>query len=224
MSAIENKSTSLKQHLLESVRNEKADFLSVANDFYNQPHRTDENYMQFCRDTIASIDKILEAGDWNSSLFLRNTAKPLVQLRERAQEILTKMTGGKAQDVTANTVPEGMQLVYVSLFQAKGHDLERWEMQLRSLYRYMSGRPVYSNEADVEAVIRAKVSPDADAYVVLAIPDSAIRDMSHAVPRKDRQGHELVTLKEGVVNSEHIVEFVHAGKRYRFANNKLKVK
>lgn len=217
-------SSALRAHLLQAVNDEKAQFMTLADQFYAQSHRNEADYAQFCRDMIEAIDSVLAAGDWDSALFLRNTAKPLRQIRERAQQILTQLTGEVAL-ATHDHVAAGCahEQVYIALFQSKGHDLAGWAMQLRSLHRYVAGRPIYRHEADIVASIRAKINQETDAYVIFSVPEECIEAPLRGVPRQDRQGRDLIALKSNAIEAGRIVAFVHAGKRYRFIDNQLKV-
>lgn len=217
--SLQQKDGLLKQSLLDALRDEKVNFMTIAEEFYHQPQRNDESYIALCREILKSLNQVLDAGNWDESLFLRNSVKPLKQLRERVLHILKTVTGEEAD--AKDALPAGTQFVYVSLFQSKGHDLRQWEMQLRSLHRYMSGRPAYAREEDIESLIRSKISPEGDAYVILAVPLDAIREVEYMPTRLDRQGRELVSLKEGAVTPDQIIEFVHVKKRYRFINGKL---
>jgi len=213
---------SSQETLLALLQSEKANFLQIAEGFYELQRRTDEHYIQFCRDVIQSIDRVLSAGDWEQSLSLRNAIKPIRELRTRAAEMLARVTGEISAEQYQVEIAEDAELIYVSLFQVHGSDLSQWELQLRSLPRYMIGRPVYKDESHVQTVIRSKVNGDNDAYVVLAVPPGALQQ--HAVKKTDKHGNELVQLKQGQLLLQHIVEFVHMGCRYHFIDNKLVVK
>jgi len=92
---------------------------------------------------------------------------------------------------------------------------------LRSIKSYLLGRPVYQNEIDVQKVIRAKLAKTSEAYIVVAIDKTSIRNEPHLPPRMDRYKNTLLTLKEGSVTADNIIEFVHMGKRYCFKNGRL---
>ena len=46
----------------------------------------------YCKEIISSIDNIMAAGDWESSLFLRNVIKPLKEVSDDAKQILSNIT------------------------------------------------------------------------------------------------------------------------------------
>ncbi len=217
------KADELKQNLLDAVRHETKDFIKVADEFYQSGTQDDKSYIEFCQSVIAAIDRVLEAGDWNDSLFLRNTARPLKQLREKAQKLLDAATGesSESQEHAAPEINDDQIKAYVSLFQSDGHNLRKWELQLRSIESYLVGRPVYEKEEDVYRVVRAKVATFSEAYAVVVVNKSAIRDDYYEAGRTDRNGNILVSIMPGAIKPEHIVEFVHQGKRYRFIEGQL---
>jgi len=98
------KNDELKHRLLELVNTEKTDFLKVAESFHDKEHRNDVDYIEFCESIVTAIDKILEGGDWNDSLFLRNTVKPLQKMRDEADQLLQQMNG--AQVTTSIRAPQ----------------------------------------------------------------------------------------------------------------------
>ena len=49
--------------------------------------------MQALEDMIAAFDRVIAAGDWDSSLFLRNTVKPLEDMREEARQLREQLMG-----------------------------------------------------------------------------------------------------------------------------------
>ncbi|GAG15177.1 unnamed protein product, partial [marine sediment metagenome] len=113
--------------------------------------------------------------------------------------------------------------VYISLYQAQGSNLAIWQNMLKSLAQYSVTRPVYADEAHIRELVRSKPDPDKQAYAVVAIKEDDIMHLTK--PAVDQFGHELLTLKEGAVQLDNIIEFVHANqKHYLFRNNILILK
>lgn len=223
--AADNKKIELKEQLLETVKSQKVNFVKVATEFYAKPKRSDQHYIEFCQTIIATIDEVLQAGDWNDSFFLKNTVKPLRELREKAILVLSQIdTTALPDEIQERTLSEDSLLAYVSMFLSDGLNMAKWEMQLRSLERYLIGRPVYQNEADVKTMIRGKVNPDCEAYAIVAVSKKDVQDFLHQAQRKDRNEKPLMSLKQGAIKSDNIIEFVHRGKHYYFVNNRLREK
>ncbi len=216
------KSDALKHQLLECIASEKADFSEVANLFYQKGQRTREDYLAFTKEIVRAIDKVLKAGDWDDSLFLRNTVKPLKKIRDEAVALQkhAKMVAGETE-ITLRDLEEDETLVYISVFQSEGHNIKKWELQLSSLQSHLLGRPVYEQEEDVQKVIRQKLIQTSEAYVIVAIKKEGIQDFAYQAARVDRHGNTLLTLKEKAVKPENIFKFAHQGKRYYFVKNKL---
>ncbi len=149
------KSDALKHQLLECVNNEKADFSEVAKVFYQKEHRTKEDYLAFSEEIVAAIDHVLQAGDWEDSLFLRNTVKPLKKIREATLQLQQQVNASSGeQKMSLRDLDDDELLIYISIFQSEGHNIRKWELQLSSFQSHLLGRTVYENEEDVQKVIR----------------------------------------------------------------------
>ena len=213
--------------LLQVLQDENAKMNELSESFYAQTVFTPEQDMSYCQRIVTAVDRVLSAGDWETSLFLRNTIKPMKAMREQALETIALLQSqmGKSEKVNALILEEEQRFVYLSLFQAKGDDLTVWARQLRSIQRHLSGRPIYENEEDVQSALRltGMLASANQAYVVLVITDDMIEpvDPFADAERRDRHGKPLIALKSGVISSEDIVEFVHEKKRYRFVNGRL---
>ena len=213
----------LKKRLVDVLSSERTEFLKVADEFYAQEERTAQSYITFCEAVIAAVDQVIDAGDWDDSLFLRNTIKPLKAIRKEALQLLDELNGKAVNDhvITEVSVAPDQVKLYILLFQNNGYDIKQWEMQLRSIDTYLQGRPVYEQEADVEKVVRQKKSQGNDGYIVVVAPRLAVHSDPFAMPRTDRYGNTLLTLKPGKIGVQHIIEFVHQDQRYRFVDGKL---
>lgn len=210
-----------RQRLLACMKRERQGLQQAIESFDKQERRNDSNCITTLQTILASLDKMLVAGDWEGSLFLRNTIKPLKELREKTASILAQYQGSANQAVIQTpNVEADHTVVYISMFQTDGHNLRLWELQLRGLARYVLGRPVYEQEGDVAQMIRAKLAKASEAYVAVAVPKLAILTDAE-MRRQDREGRHLMTLKEGSVSSDQILEFIHLGLRYHFVDGRL---
>lgn len=219
------KSDELKQHLLNVVKQENFSYSDLAERFYGDYQKDAEGYLKVMHDVIGIIDRVLNAGDWDSSLFLRNTVKPMKLLREQALEAIEFLNAAEdASLYQPAALEQDAVVIYVSLFQNQGDDLSKWALQLRSLSRYVLGRPIYANEEDVKKLIRVKVSRSSEAYVAVAIDKQFIQGGDVALKRTDRHGSALLNLAPGAIKTSNIREFVHMDKHYYFYDGKLKQK
>ncbi len=216
------KDEALRQHLLESVNQEKTQLTEMAEAYYEQAPHNDETYLNYCKKIIAMIDNILAAGNWEDSLFLRNTVKPLKQIREQAIALQQQILGQHDTATHEHKKPgPNKKFVYISLYQSDGHNLKQWELQLKSIAQHMVARPAYQHEADVQKSIHQKIEQASEAYAVVVVDNSALNASRFQPPRHDRNGHLLLTLPSGSVSVENIIEFVHQGQHYHFVKGQL---
>ncbi len=214
-----------RERLLNVIKVENEVLTKLAEAFYSTVNRDDETCIKYSKNIIEIVDRVLDAGDWESSLFLRNMIKPIKQIREHAEEIL-KNLGANLNEMEQEGLPSDDEvLVYVSLFQAKGDNLVYWELQLRSIESHLISRPVYEQENAITRSLRSSVNPINSAYAILKVQKSDIdSDVSSEEQRFDRFGQKLVLLKDGRVSGENIVGFVHEKLHYYYRQGKLVLK
>jgi intracellular multiplication protein IcmQ len=221
-SAEKAKAIAVRRQLLADIEKENAFFVQKLHEFSKDNKKAKEDYINLAQSVIAAIDNILGRADYEESLFLRNAIRPLKRIREQASDLLVQCDNQqKSKGYLAPILQKDMLPVYIHLFQSQGHDLESWAQLLRSLGRYVLGRPVYKQEEDVKSVIRAKMSNEQEGYVKVAVPAALLEVSNNASPRSDRFGNALVTLPAGIIDTQHILEFVHGKKRYHFVKGGL---
>jgi intracellular multiplication protein IcmQ len=227
-SAVKKKSSMVSANdskfMLKVLKQENKNVEAAAEELYDSAPVDQVAADEYCQKVIQSADNILASGDWDSSPSFRNLIKPIVKMRDNAKQYLSADNDeADDDDTTLNVVGEDQQLLYVSLFQARGHDVSMWEKQVRSLNRYIVGRPIYAEEANVKKVIRLKENSANEAYVVLAIDKKFIqKPNAFEVERKDRYGNSLETLKPRVISDSNIIELVHDDQRYHYIGGRLK--
>lgn len=216
------KGIELKKKLLACLDQEAGQFSELAQVYFSRDHLSKDDKVNLLSAIIATVDHIAEAGDWQSSLFLRNTIKPLLEIKaeavtelDRLQAHVAKKTGGGVS-ISSDEVE-----VYISLFQSDGYNMNKWAMQLRSLERYMLGRPVYQSEADMLARIRLRNAGANEGYVIVAVKKTDVQSDTFAAPLKDQFDHPLIALKENALKQGKIIAFVHQGVRYLFVDGQL---
>mgnify|MGYP005996674691 CR=1 FL=1 len=185
---------------------------------------TMDDVIRLNQDIIDSLTKVLNAGDWDASLFLRNASKDLIELKAEAEALQAELGKTAADDAgvdEARPSKPGFIEVYISIYQAEGSDIQAWQQRLRALPEYSLSRPIYGDETHVEEWIRGKLDPRKEAYAVVLVPEDALTKAYAGKLEKDRFGHPLLTLKDGAIKQENIIEMVHAGSHYRYQNSKL---
>ncbi len=222
---LRNSQSADRSHLSKAVDEQKKKFLALAQAFYDGSERTEAQALELTEAILEAIDNILKVEDWDSSLFLRSTIKPIRELREEV--IATRNTLKEQQgliEIAEYQLLDDETKVYVSLYQSDGHSLVKWEGQLASIDCYMAGRPIYKNEADIKKTIRQKLLQMSEAYAVVVVKKSAVMDQGFEAPKTDRYGHELLTLEQGILSSDKVIEFVHGGRAYHYRKQKLVLK
>lgn len=212
----------IQSDLLARVTAENAVLMEALDAFYAVSPHDKESYVALGQAVIAALDRILGDDDWSDSLFLRNTAKPLYELRAQMSELLSNASVQlESRGYALPAVTDDVMPVYILLYQSEGHLIQKWAQLLKTLDSYALGRPAYANEAEVQKIIRMKCSEGQDAYVKVAVARAFVQTDTMFSQRIDRYGNKLLSLPATAVSPHHILEFVHAGKRYHFIKGKL---
>lgn len=211
--------------LSRKVSQEQQKFLQLVQTFYDKEERSKQQALELSKEIIVAIDNIIKAGDWDDSLFLRTTIRPLRELRREV--VATRDSLMEEQglvEITEYQPAEDEVKVYVSLYQADGHNLQKWEAQLASIDCYMAGRPIYKNEADIKKTIRQKLLQMSEGYAVVLVKKNQLLSQGFDQRKTDRYGHELLTIESGVINSEKVIGFSHGGRNYFYHKQRLILK
>lgn len=217
------KGDELKNKLLECLQSKSSHLSVMVNAFYERNlSYSDQDYIKLCKEIVSCIDEILNNESWEDSLFIRNSLKPLKNLRERALTLLEQVAPSvKIEAESECSIAEDRVLLYISLYQQDGLNMKKWELQLKSIECYLAGRPVYQQEEEVKKMIRLKLSQASEAYIVISAKKSAIQNDSFHPQRLDRCGNPLVSIAAGNITASDILEFIHEDRRYRFVDGKL---
>jgi intracellular multiplication protein IcmQ len=211
----------LRQKLLTCLEQEQQTLRKLLNEFYDQSQKKEDDYARVNQKITEILNRIINAGDWDSSLFLRNTIS-LFKKRLDVSNVLKEefeSQGVVAEQAFPPVDPENAIVLYVSLYQSDGNDLQKWEGQLRSILKIAHSRPIYDEESKVTNVLRSNLNRNTDAYVKVLVDKNEIIDSARIL--KDRFGQELTTISMTAIRPENVIEFVHQGKRYNFLNKKL---
>lgn len=128
-----------------------------------------------------------------------------------------------APERASPALSEGQQYVFIHLFNAKGKMLSRWEAMLspRQLAEYSVNRPVYAEQAQVEAYIRSRPNDDEHAFLMMKVEQSDVLRGSESTDNYDPQGYPLLKLKEGALKEQGLVYFFHKGSCYILSRGHL---
>lgn len=167
---------------------------------------------------LKALNEAIEKGPWEYNLFFRGIGKKLRDARDRFQrelglEELLQAEQSEQQAIVADAAHKN---VYISLYQSEGANLQKWASVVSTLSGHAISRPVYKNEEDIQAAIRAKDYKMNDAYVAVRVSVTHILPPYGDKPPLDRFGRELLVLREDAVQIENILYFVHVSGRYKF--------
>lgn len=183
---------------------------------------TDEE-IKSALDILNALDGAIDKGPWEHNLFFKGIGKKLRDARDKFKEELgidELAADLLAQNQSNHKTDTQSTEVYIALYQAEGSNIAKWTTVVNSLAGYNLTRPVYRNEADIQAAIRAKEQQQNDAYVAVRVRNIDIMQITEKQP-KDKLGHELLILREGAIHLESISRFVHKSGHYQFRNKLL---
>src|SRR5688500_10066636 len=129
-----SKDQDLKKKLLECLDREARQFSEIARTYFVKDHLSSEDKKGMLTAVINTVNHVLEGGDWQSTLFLRNTVKPLMAIKSEAELELSRLEIKAEENAIHIPSPTEQETeVYISLFQSDGYNMGKWAMQLRSL-------------------------------------------------------------------------------------------
>ncbi|MEN9916410.1 MAG: Dot/Icm secretion system protein [Pseudomonadota bacterium] len=166
------------------------------------------------------LDEGIASGPWQANLFLKGIKKKLEEIRD---EFVTGVGIDQHHEQIANNLraANGFETteVYIALYQSQGSNMSKWQEVVVSLVNYMMGRPIYRNETDVQAAIRLNDRNLNHAYAVVKVASEAI--LTGELARTDREGRQLISLREAAIKLQNIIRLVHASGEYRLVGNFL---
>lgn len=181
-----------------------------------------EQEIQVALEIKKILDEGIAAGPWQANLFLKGIKKKLEELRDNfvIKVGLDQHHKQTANDLLAAESCENTE-VYIALYQSQGGNMSKWQEVVVSLVNYTMGRPIYCNEADVQAAIRLNDRNLNHAYAVVKVHGDAILSDTTDLVRTDREGRKLISLREAAIQLKNIVRLVHATGQYKLVRNFL---
>jgi len=174
---------------------------------------------------LDAFDKALKSGSWDETAFISAAGNKLKTLRDGLSNVLqldsSLASGASLSHVASPGAGQDERFeVYILIYNSFGDEMRKWELQIASLQNQLSSRPIYRKKHDVEAMIRSKVTPITEGYIVVNIKPDDILQTKDETPY-DALKHELTLLKDGSVTPENIVEFVHISGVYQLSEGHL---
>lgn len=169
---------------------------------------------------LETFDKVIANDVWQKTSLLKVFAKDLQAMRDNFyvaidyENYLSKL---KTKQVTEK-VRVGQLKVFVSIYNSSGDDLDKWYLIIKGVANGVVTRPTYRTEEDVKSIINSKEARQNEGYLVVYINNS---DIVAKEEMRDSLGAELTQIKEGSIQLENIVEFVHQSGVFVPKDNKL---
>lgn len=187
------------------------------------------------RNLLHALDKTIETGPWDKSVFLGAIGKKLKDVRYDFKNRLTFLdpefdeSESEESDNQAisnktlemPTLTDSQTTAYVSLYNANGSNIQKWEKILETLEKQIVSRPVYGSEAEIRNVMRAKINRTNEAYALFFLNKSDIITPKDNKPVLDRLGNTLLILKDMALKLDNVLRFYHESGVYLFKNNTL---
>lgn len=174
------------------------------------------------KELLDLLNKLLQTPEWETSQFLKTSSKPIIEMRDKLRALVEQESAPALAALRRRIPTEGHIKVFVSLYQADGDNLSKWQQILRNISEYSVTRPIYAQESEVQALLRSKKDNKPEAYAVVYVAEA---DVQPSTPgSSDQQGHELLTLRSGSLHANRIYEFVHRGNRYDWFEDALHLK
>src|SRR5437867_2048280 len=103
----EFKGQDLKKKLIDCLNKESQQFSDIISAYLSKEKLSKEDRESLLQSVVTVVDQVLSAGDWDSSLFLRNTLKPLQAIKEEALiELDLLKTNTTKKSITTQSLAE----------------------------------------------------------------------------------------------------------------------
>lgn len=178
--------------------------------------------LEIKRRLVVLLDELLEKDYWQDSLFLKAAEKEIRELRTRIiSDPRLKDFSGEPLQTPSQTIQNSANVpVYVALYQADGTNFVKWAQVLSALPALSISRPIYKNESDIKTCMRAIEKKQNHGYAIVMVEPKDILSQPGNSP-KDRNGFELLIIKEKSIKLENIASFIHVTGNYSFVNGQL---
>jgi|GEM_PF-803501 len=189
---------------------------------------------------LKALDDTIQKGPWEKTVFLSAIGKKLREIRTDFKNRLSFLDPGfdefasdeeetaslespKAQKSQAVKDPlPGYTQAFVSLYNADGMNIKKWEKLLLSLDKQVVTRPIYAEEKQIRALMRAKANRKNDAYTAFYVQEGDIIQPKDGHAPLDRLGNPLLILKDGALKIENITHFFHETGIYILEDKQLR--
>lgn len=172
-----------------------------------------------------ALEEAIQKGPWEKSAFLKATRERLNQLKVFFDENLKLSHGYMMSHATFKHIKgdinrAGQLKVYVSLYNTEGSNMEKWSKIIQDLAGKVVTRAVYRIEEDIRSYMKIRPNQMNEAYIILYInPTELVNNGEETMHDKD--GREIVLLRDGAIQMENVDKFIHMGQSYALKYNRL---
>lgn len=140
----------------------------------------------------------------------------LTALQARVEETVNTLQ--KEIEKKKETIAEDEVVVYVYIYNAQGLAFQTWQKMVSPsvFYEYSVNRPVYNEKSFVEAFIRSRPNKVQHGYIAVVIKKQDILPALEAEIAKDSIGNPLIKIKEGSLQFNRFIVFIHNNNEYIF--------
>lgn len=220
---------SLHREILDMIEAEKAALKKKLDAFYSSDNQSAEKYNRVNGEIISALERVFQLVEKNNasdSVFLTNTLRPLRETYDKAVQFRSMFENDQftasedgQQGGVQSSIGDDSQLVYITLYLVGGHEIHKWEQQLRSLAKLVQTRPIYIEENDAEKAVKGHMTMCTVGYATVVVKKNAIINTGE---REDQQGRTMVALAEhAILDSQQILKFVLGGDAYSYKDGKL---
>lgn len=177
---------------------------------------------------LDALDETIASGPWEESVFLRVIGKNLREIRnnfakelDMKAEVKNQLEQSLSGRFIKSTLSADQREVFISLYSSEGSNIQAWERILGNLPKQVTSRPIYSNEFDIQDVIKSKENKVNEAYVVFYVNKNDILTLQPDKISMDKRGKQLMSLKDRALKIENIIRFVHMSIEYNYHKGRL---
>lgn len=185
----------------------------------------DETIRQKSEKLLEALNTAISSGSWDETNFVVIVGKKLRAMRDMLAAQLKEADEDPANSPAFLARKMAMQgtlkQVFVGLYSLEGTNLQSWERIIANLRRQMVSRPVYANEADIQAIIKTKEKKINEAYVSIYIDPNDMLDLSTDKVPVDKLGKPMLVLKDSAIHLENIDYFMHVTGKYQYIRGRL---
>lgn len=144
-------------------------------------------------------------------------------LLAQVEENLTEMQATLSEQVITPQLDE--TIIYVYLYNAQGLSMETWKKMVQPsvLYEYSVNRPIYADLNALQSFMRSRHNKAQHAYLAMIINKKDVLPGAEGI-LKDAMGNNLIRVREGSLQFNKLISFIHNGHEFRVTEEGVWIK